>query len=90
MSTNRKPTKERKCSLCREPLNLGDDHCQACGGPAESRAGCSRCGKALARYPRVFPGLQRMPVADALASGKVVLCETCGWRQANLKPVAAG
>lgn len=88
MSTNRKPPKERKCSLCREPLDLGDASCRACGGPGESRTGCSRCGKALARYPRVFPGLQRVELAQALASGKVVLCETCGWRQVNLKPAA--
>lgn len=80
--------KERKCRLCREPLNPGDDRCQACGGPAESRTGYSRCGKVLARYPRIFPGLQRVELAQALASGKVVLCETCGWRQANLKPAA--
>jgi hypothetical protein len=88
MSPNSKPRKQRKCRLCREPLNLGDARCEACGGPAESRNGGGRWGGVVFPSPRVFPGLQRLELTKALASGKVVLCETCGWRQANLKPAA--
>lgn len=86
MATSRDAPKERKCKLCQTPMVLGDARCGSCGGPAESRSGYSRCGKALAKYPRIFPSMERMDVAQAIAAGKVVLCESCGWRQANLKP----
>lgn len=83
-----KPRKERKCRLCRSPMPLGVARCESCGGPAESRSGCSRCGKALARFPRIFPSLERLELAAAIVAGKVVLCEDCSWRQQNLKPVS--
>jgi hypothetical protein len=71
-------------------MPLGEARCQTCGGEPESRNGCSRCGKALARFPRVFPDMQRMPVEEALRTCRIALCEDCGWRQTNLKPVTEG